>query len=242
MSEETGEPFVLGHKQTVVGSFYESLAHKIFGGELTRDENGDLCLWRSETSIEVKASGFNSAYGFRLSVEQIKKYERLNGFPFNRVWYVLFAYKNRPRRTDEGKHSSELAIHTEKPDVERFLAEQTLWCVLVDLSIVTGWRETRKSSTKSVLGHLGSETIDLQCKVLAPLFDVSPVMGLMALNFEPHSLSTLSGKIEVPLQLDLFNTFTVRFPVVAILPRSEASRVQKSLRRRGFRLKRDVLL
>lgn len=238
---DTGETFVLGHKQTIVGSFYERLAHNVFGGNLTQDTNGDVCLWRSETSIEVKASGFRSPYGFRLSVDQIEKYARLNGFPFRRIWYALFSYENR-RQTRDGKRQTELAAHSEEVAVQRFLAEHTLWCLLVDFSVVKDWRETRPLSKKSILGHLGMETIDLPCKTFAPIFGEHPIAGFRVLNFAPSILGTLSGKATVAMELDLFTTQEVQFPVMMVLPHEEISQVQRNLRRRGFRLRRNAIL
>jgi hypothetical protein len=89
-------------KRTFVGRFAEEMLREIIGGELTRDEFGDLCIWDRERAVEIKSSSVPSSYGFRLSVEQINNGRRVRNFPFQSVWYALFAYSNPNKVGEEG--------------------------------------------------------------------------------------------------------------------------------------------
>lgn len=238
---ETPETAVVGDKHTFVGQFFENLAHKIFGGDLSRDESGDICLWRTETTVEVKASGTQSSYGFRLAVEQIEHYERVSVFPFSRSWYVLFAYRNRRLRDNDRKQHSELSYHTSPQAINRYLAGAIEWGLLVDLSIVTGWKETMPRSTKSILGHLGAETVDLKCRAAHVFMNGGLVDGLKALDLNPTNYGTLRGRIKASLRPDLFSEEFVSFPLTAILPSGELPQVQRMLYRRGFRTQREQI-
>lgn len=238
---ETPETTVVGDKHTFVGQFFENVAHKVFGGDLSRDENGDICLWRTETTVEVKSSGLQSSYGFRLAVEQIEHYERVSVFPFSRSWYALFAYRNRRMRGDDGKQHTELSYHTSPRDINRYLANAVEWGLLVDLSIVSRWKEIMPRSTKSILGHPGAETIDLKCRDAHGFVNGGLVEGLEELDLNPANYGVLHGRIKAHLRLDLFCEEFVSFPLTAILPSGELSRVQRMLYRRGFRTRKELL-
>ena len=95
-----------GDKHTFVGQFFEEVSHHFLGGDLTRNDDGDICLWRTDTAVEVKSSSYQSSYGFRLGVEQIEHYERISVFPFTRSFYTLFAYRNphMPSKTSSVFH------------------------------------------------------------------------------------------------------------------------------------------
>jgi len=231
----------VGDKHTFVGQFFENVAHRVFGGDLSRDESGDICLWQTETTVEVKASGIQSSYGFRLAVEQIEHYERVSVFPFSRSWYALFAYRNRRLRGEDGKQHTELSYHTSPKDINRYLADAIEWGLLVDLSIVSGWKETKPRSTKSILGHPGAETIDLKCREAHAFMNGGLVDGLKTLDLNPTNYGVLHGRIKTSFQPDLFTEAFVSFPLTAILPSGELSRVQRMLYRRGFRTRKELL-
>ncbi len=240
METESQENIVVGDKTTFVGQFFEAVGHHILGGDLSRNENGDICLWRTETAVEVKSSGVQSSYGFRLSVEQIEHYERVSVFPFSRAWYMFFAYRNHSRKNGGGKRASELSLHTTPAAIRAYLADAIVWCLLVDLSIITRWRETRPHSTKSILGHLGAETVDLKCPYVHEFVNGGLADGLKGLNLDPASYGTLFGNVKATFQPDLFTEHLVHFPMTAVLPSSEIRSVQRMLSRRGFRLRQGV--
>ena len=228
-------------KQNIVGDFFENVAHTLFGGELSRNDNGDLCLWKTGTSIEIKSSGFSSPYGFRLALSQLEKYERIATFPFERVWYVLFAYENRRQTTKTGRRSSEMATYTERAGVQGFLAERIKWCVVVDISVVSHWKNELTHSDKSIPCHPGDKSIDIQCKNLDPLFNGNSYGVLKTMgSFGISEKIVLGGYLAFPVTVDLLHTFPLKFPIKMVLPWNYAGRVQKRLYRRGFRLKREL--
>jgi len=229
-----------GDKHTFVGNFFEHVGHRILGGELTRDQDGDICLWRTRTSVEVKSSGAHSSYGFRLSVEQIEHYEELSSFPFNRVWYVLFAYRNNRVRRQNGLRFSELSEHENPVSINRYLAGSALWCIILDLSIVSAWKRKFPHSTKSVIGHKGMKTVDIKPRVIHTFSNGGLTEGLKDLDFDPKKFVLLSGKVRTKIEPDLVSEHTIKFPITAILPVSEASSFQRMLLRRGFRLRRVI--
>ena len=228
----------IGDKQTFVGQFFEEVGHRILGGDLSRDADGDICLWRTETTVEVKSSGDQSSYGFRLSLEQIESYERARIFPFNRAWYMLFAYRNHSQRSGKGKRVTEFSKHVTPLSINNYLANTVSWCLVVDLSIISRWKETRPVSTKSIIGHLGTKTVDLKCRDIHSFANGELSLGLKSLDLDPTKFGTLSGTIQTRVQPDLFSEYLVKFPMTAILPSAEISSVQRMLKRRGFRLQR----
>lgn len=223
-----------GQKQPIVGDFFERLGHQIVGGELTRDETADICLWRRGVALEVKSSGYKSSYGFRLDIEQIEYYERASEFPFNRAWYLLFAYRNN--RATSGKRRTELAKYTATASIDRYLAGAIQWGVLIDLSIVRRWKETLPRSTKSVMGHLGTETIDLKCEMVHSFSNGGFAEGLKELGLKPAEFVRLSGMIKAELP---GNLFAVEFPLTIIMPSDKADSVHRGFNRRGFSLRRE---
>ncbi len=223
-----------GARQGVVGEFFEQVAHRILGGDLSRDETGDLCLWKTRTAVEVKSSCYKSSYGFRLSVEQIEHYERVARFPFDRSWYLLFSYRNNRVVGEGGKRSTELSLHRSALGANHYLAEATLWGLLVDISIVSRWKEVVAHSTKSILGWPGKETVDLKCRELYPLTNGGLARGLGELGFSPLDFSALNGTILAEIKPDMFRTFYMRFPLRAVLPKRDAKSLQRILKLRGF--------
>lgn len=228
-----------GDKHTFVGRFFEEVGHSILGGDLSRNDDGDISLWRTETCVEVKSSGHQSSYGFRLSVEQIKKYEQISLFPFNRAWYMLFAYRNI-RKAKDGKRVTELSVHEIPLSINNYLAKSVLWCIIVDLSIVSRWKEVLPHSTKSVMGHYGLRTVDLKTRDVHALANGRFAEGFRELGLDPANFGRVSGQIEPRVQIDLFNEYKISLPITAILPKAEFPSFQRMLKRRGFKLGKMV--
>lgn len=233
--------YLSGSKQTFVGRFFEEVAHNILGGELCRDGDGDICIWRQRTTVEVKSSYVKSSYGFRLATEQIAEYERLAAFPFDRSWYMFFAYRNNQVKDTSGKRRNELAQHKSPVAVDKYLAEAVEWGLLVDLSVVSRWAAARPHSEKSILGHPGAKTVDLKCKELYRLTNGGLHQELTKLGFPPGEFGTLSGTVFCNVSPDLFSTYPVRFPLRVVLPSTEVRGVQRMLRRRGFPLEASAV-
>lgn len=231
-----------GYKCNVVGQFFEKVGHQIVGGDLSRNVDGDICLWGTGTTIEVKSSSDQSSREFRLSVEQIENYERTSVFPFDRAWYVLFAYRNHSPRRGKEKRKSQLSEHDDLLVINDYLANAVLWCLVVDISIVSRWKETRSHSTTSIMGHIGTRTVDLKCKYVNVFANGGLAKGLKELNLDPREFATLVGKIKTRVRPDLFSEYTLQFPMTVVLPAVEIPSAQRTLRRRGFRLKRSEIV
>ncbi len=221
----------IGLKHTIVGNFYEQVGHQILGGSLSRNDDGDICLWRLATSVEVKASGYKSSYGFRLSLEQIERYGKISRFPFDRAWYMFFAYRNN--RGKRGERSTELAQHTTAEAVRAYLASATMWGLIFDLSIVERWRKTRSVSSKSIMGHLGSQTIDVRCSEAYDFANDGLHFGLTQLGVNPIAFSTVTSRIKLSTTIGDV-TYRLAFPLRAVLPCAELPRLERLLRRRGY--------
>lgn len=229
----------IGDKHTFVGQFFENVGHHILGGELSRDESGDLCLWRQETSVEVKGSGSQSSYGFRLSVEQIRHYQRIQFFPFSRVWYMFFAYTNKSKRNKQnGSKESQLSKHSDPWSINTYLAKSLEWCLLVDLSIVSKWEEKLPHSRKSVMGHRGMETVDLKPRYVYEFYNGGLETKLTDLELNPKYFGVIHGQIKTQVKIDLFNEHEIAVPLTAIIPSCEVTSLQRRLRRRGYKLNR----
>jgi hypothetical protein len=227
-----------GQKHTFVGNFFEEVALRILGGDLTRNDDGDINIWRSETTVEVKSSGHLSSYGFRLCVEQIDWYNNISQFPFSRAWYVFFNYRNGSRKTEGGKRVSELSVHNDPLSVNKYLASSVIWCTILDLSIVNRWKELLPHSTKSVMGHPGKETVNLKPTSVHHIANGGFAHGLRELNLNPDDFNKVTGHIEMRLQPDLFSEYDMSFPVTAVLPKEESRSFQNILKHRGFPLER----
>lgn len=231
-----------GGKSNIVGNFFESVAHAMLGGELARNDDGDICLWRTSTTVEVKSSGTQSSYGFRLSLEQIEDYRRRLSFPFNRAWYTFFAYENRSLKHGDGGRRTELSLCTNVEDINAFLVEKVRWCLLIDFSIVERLRDVLPTSERSILGHAGAQTVDIPCKRAYGFTNGALRQELENLTLQPAAFSTLYGRVKLRLSLDLFNTdFLVKFPFTAVLPNDSVRSAQHMLRRRGFLLHREAV-
>lgn len=228
-----------GYKQVIVGRYFEQLAQQVFGGELCRNENGDLCLWRHGTAVEIKGSGYQSQYGYRLDLPQIDRCKARVPFPFSRAWYALFAYDN-PRLP--GTRSSKMAPHVTPESVSSYLSDSLSWCVVVDLSIVHAWKEVFPKSYTSILGHLGTPSIDILCPALSRYTGADLSSILQSLRLNPREYAILSGGVKVTAQWEHVIGRVLSFPMTAILPKADVRSFQRLMRRRGFQFSsRSVL-
>lgn len=233
------EAHLKGQKHTFVGNFFEQVAHKMLGGDLVRNDDGDLNLWRSETTVEVKSSGHLSSYGFRLNVKQIEWYNSIRHFPFSRAWYVFFSYRNSSRKMESGSRATELSVYNDPLSINKYLASSVQWCVIVDFSVILGWKNSLPHSTKSVMGHRGMETVDVKTGSVHHIANGGFVNGLKRLDLNPEKFNKISGEIQMSLRPDLFNEYDLRFPVTAILPSGDELRsIQSILKQRGFSVRK----
>lgn len=223
-----------GAKPTMVGRFFEEVIHCILGGKLTRDEDGDVCLQKEGVTVEVKSSGEKSSYGFRLDTEQIESNSRKIPFPFDHSWYVLIAYRNRTLPGGNGSRSTELAKHNSEASVRRYLSQAILWAVVIDITLVERWSETRPVSRKSILGHLGTKTVDIKCQEVWKLVE-NTATELEKLGFPPDQFKKICGTTEDVLT----KKFKTGFPLVALLPASQVPMAKAIFRNRGIRLRRN---
>jgi hypothetical protein len=220
-----------GYKQVIVGEFFERAAHAIFGGELCRNGDGDICLHRQSTTIEVKGSSEQSSYGFRLDLEQVERYESMVPFPFLRAYYVLMAYNNPQSRRSR---TSQMAPHVTPKAVCAYLRWSVSWCVVVDLSIVTKWKEVLPRSRTSILGHLGTETVDIRCRDMAGYINGGLAGKLAPLGLPASEYGIASGRVKLGVEMGHEQPYQLNFPMYAILPRGELRNFRRRLNRRGF--------
>lgn len=216
------------------------MAHAILGGELTRDEWGDICLWRQHTSIEVKGSGSQCGHGFRLNTKQIGDYQRIP----NKVWYMFFAYRNKSiRNKRSGKRRTQFSYHNTPVSINRYLASSVEWCLLVDLSIVTEWEKTIPYSYKSVVGNYGMETVDVKRKHMEHFSNGGLATGLSDLGLNPQEFDVLHGEVETTIKVkpDLSKEYRVVLPITTILPSCETNSLRRRMSRRGFKLNKRAL-
>jgi len=221
---------VIGLKNFYVGQFFEEVAHTIIGGEHIQAEEGDIVHWKSSTGFEVKASGLQSSYGYRLDIDQVDRYEELNAFLYDRMLYVFFAYNNPSVRNAKGGRSTMLSHHHESVGVNRYLAQAVSWCVIMDFSIVARWRALRRISTKSVMGHLGTKTVDIRCREVHGLANGGFSAGLTGLGLDPTTFVVMDSNVDILIDSDLFEKYQMRFPITAVVPEKEMKHIQKSLR------------
>jgi len=221
---------VIGMKNFQVGQFFEDVGHALIGGELTRHEDGDIVLWDASATIEVKASGLQSSYGYRLDIDQIDRYGELSAFPFDRAWYMFFAYNNPSVRNEKGGRSSALSRHSDRVEVNRYLARAVSWFVLLDHSIVAQWRALRRVSTKSVMGHLGTKTVDVRCREVHSLANGGFATGLTELDLDPAQFAVMDSKVDIVVDTDLFEKYRMRFPITVVTPVKEIKHIKKALR------------
>lgn len=233
-----------GDKHTFVGQFFEELGHVSLGGILTRDNRGDIFLPDSNTLVEVKGSTYQSSYGFRLSVDQIENYEnRLSSGSCERVWYMLFAYRNRSQMDRSiGRRVTELSRHVTATSVSDYLTTSVMWSVIIDLSIVSKWKEMMPKQTKSIMGHLGMRTIDVRCRDLETIVThgLHPYLSQLGLN--PINFSKLvgEGSVRVPQVSPIGDS--IQIPITAVVPSSDVKLLRKILVRKGFKIKRNTSL
>lgn len=218
----------IGQKHTYVGQFFEEIGCTIMGGMLTRDERGDFFLPKSKTGIEVKGSTFQSSYGFRLSLQQIEQYEsRVLSHEVESCWYMLFAYRNRSLRIGEGnKRITELSQHRSSRSISAYLSSAVKWAVLVDMSIVSRWKETLPRQKKSIMGHLGMVTVDVKCSVLEEIVEKRLASHLVEIGLNPQDYRRLT--------FDVKGYSSAEFPVTAVLLVEQALTLRKILKSRGL--------
>lgn len=230
-----------GDKQNMVGRFYEDVAHRLLGGEILRNEDGDIGLDEEGVTVEVKSTYLQSSYGFRLCVAQIADYGRLKIFRYDRAWYTFFAYDNpKVKDVKRGKVTNALARYKRKGPVKDYLAERTRWGLILDHSIIQRLMETRKHSTKSVMGHPGKETIDLKAqRDIYPLTNGGLRKALESLGLNPDDFAVLECQVLTRVQPNMFEDYSLGFPVRVVVPQEEAKLAQKIFARQGFSLKRE---
>ncbi len=231
MKKET-DPDV-DRKKSIVGKFYEKASHRTLGGKLTRNEDGDLCLWDIDTTVEVKGSSYQSSQGFRLDREQIEGYEQLSLFPFSRALYLFWAYQNPSRATgQERRRSTALSAHKTPEAINEYLARNTLWCLVYDLRIVSRWRETLPISTKSNRGHQ-VDTVDLKCHAVHDLANGGFSEGLAKLDLNPDDFAVLTSSIKIGFTLDGAR-YRVACPLTAVLEKEKLPILEEWLAGRGL--------
>lgn len=218
----------VGQKHTYVGQFFEELGHVLMGGILTRDERGDIFLPSSMTSIEVKGSTFQSSYGFRLSLDQIEQYEsRVQSREVESSWYMFFAYRNRSLSIGEGgRRVTELSAHRSSDSINAYLSSAVMWAVLVDVSIVRGWKDTLPRQRKSIMGHLGMVTVDVKCSVLQEIVERNLPGHLVEIGLNPKGYRRVTFNVK--------GYSSTEFPVTAVVLAEQALTLRKVLKRRGF--------
>lgn len=229
------------NKQNPVGNFSERVLQRIVGGVLTRNEDGDICLESENATVEVKSCCLESSYGFRISTEQLRHYERIgNGFPYDHMWYGLVAYKNpRLRDGQTGKKVTTLSRCDTVASIEKHVANSLSWCLLVDLSIIRRLSEVLPHSNKSVMGHPGMETVNLHAKkTVYPFANGGLAQSLVDLGLDPESFGVLTGRIKTTVEIGLYDKYPILIPEVRVVVLKEAlSFVRRALRRQGFRLR-----
>ncbi len=233
-----------GDKHTFVGQYFETLAHSFLGGELTMDKRGDIFLPSPKISVEVKGSTYQSSYGFRLSVDQIESYEQeLSSGSSKRAWYMLFAYRNKSRMDPVlGRRATELSKHTTSSGVGGYLASSVMWCVLLDLSIVSQWKKMMPQQTKSIMGHLGMRTVDISCRDLEMIVFHGLHQHLGNFGLNPDNFNKLVGEWGLRGHDGSPIPDSLLVPITAVVPSSDAKLLRKILVRRGFRMNRETSL
>lgn len=207
-----------GQKNPIVGRFWERVGHKIIGGELERNANGDICRWDKSLTVEVKSSGHASHYGFRIDLGQLEKNEQLNSFLFSRKWYMFFVYRNKSVR--KNGHRSEMAPYVSPSEIRRYLARRAMHCLVLDLSIIQRVREFYPHSTMSVLGHPGTPTVDLVWRRAYTFTNGGVREELLKLGLEPQDYGILRGQVRVSIREE-DERHRVRMPLAVVVPRAQ---------------------
>ncbi len=227
------------NKQNPVGNFFERATQRVVGGKLMRNHIGDIYLEEENTVIEVKATCLQSSYGFRLDTDQIDRYAAQTRFPEDRrVWYALCAYDNPRVKNEWGKSVTGLSLHQSVPDIEGYLAARVRWIVLVDFALILKWRELLPHSTKSIQGHLGTETVNLHAKrIVYPFANGGLVGGLRGLGLVPQRFRAVHGKIKAvvhpdPVEKLAFDKYSLLVPEFrAVVPGYDLPVVRRVLHR-----------
>ncbi len=228
-----------GYKNTFVGNFFERVMADMTGGNSRKDGSGDVFLKESRTSIEVKASGSQSAYDFRISPTQLEDYrQRICAGQSKSVWYALFWYTNRALRNPEtGVRRTELSEYNDPKSINPFLAKRADWCLVVDITLIEAWHQMIPYSNKSLIGHLGRRTIDLKRRYLTDFLQNRTASGLKELGLDAEDYSFLSGGINRPISAEPFGTYQVNFPVYTVLQKVDAQKTRKRFSSRGIVLR-----
>ncbi len=183
-------------KRTLVGQHFERCGRRILGGKIVRNGEGDIIISKLGVTVEVKASGNRSSYGFRCDLSQITRYEdRLRG-RFSRGWYLFFCYENLERRKG-GRKVTALSKHETKAAVVRYLRKHTVWALLLDLSLIKAWRASKPISTRSIEGHLGTPTIDIGCNSAHTLAAGDFARILESLNLDAAAYKRIRGTVRL---------------------------------------------
>lgn len=213
---------MIGTKQNIVGQYFEALAHDLLGGERACEGCGDIHLWDYETLVEVKSSGDQSSYGFRLRLSQIDEYEiiRKAGFPFRRVWYTFFAYSNGRLPTLDGSRRTMLSQYVESASVQRYLSRSILWGLVVDFEVVRRWQETLRHSSMSILGHPGMKTVDIYYKRIQRFLNGDARAAVAELGLDPGAYRSITRLVDGRAATNS-GTHESKFPLTVLLPREE---------------------
>ncbi len=223
-----------GYHQTVVGDFFEKLTQRIFGGNLSRNKQGDVYIEKDNLAIEVKSSSESSFYGFRLDLEQVESYRQSSVKEGRRTWYVFYSYSNKRLRGVDGFRRTELSLQSSEEEIKNFLAEHIRWCIVVDLEIICPWTKIKPISRKSIMGHPGTKTVDLYCQEVRDSVVNRPEEWLGELGFTSESFSHLTSEIKFSWKIDPKTAQPLQFPLYLV---TREPKTLSCLRRRPLRMR-----
>lgn len=230
-----------GIKKIWVGQFFEHATKEVTGGELTRNEDGDVSDRRYAVLSEVKARSRQASRGFPLDTDQIDRYAlSVGSFPWE-TWkqglYWFYAYNNPSKRVGR-KSSTALSHHKTEAAVREYLTKNMLWCVVVDLTIVAHWRGVRPVVTGSIQSHENTPTIDIRHRDLEHLVNGGFREELTKYDLDPERFEVLGSHVSLDLRPTLFERYNLSFPLTAVLLKEHVSTAQRIFKRRGFPLRR----
>jgi hypothetical protein len=223
-----------GYHQTVVGDFFEKLTQRIFGGNLSRNKQGDIYIHKDNLAIEVKSSSEKSHYGFRLDLEQVESYRQSGALTGRRTWYIFYSYSNQRLRHTDGTRKTELSLQSSGEEMCSFLAKHIRWCIVVDLEIIQPWTKVKPISRKSVMGHLGTKTVDLSCREVRECVVNRPEEWLEELGFTSETFTHMTGEVRVNWKVNPEIVKPLFFPLFLI---TREHHTFSCFRRRPLRIK-----
>jgi hypothetical protein len=230
-----------GKKKIWVGQSFEHITKETTGGELRRNEDGDVCDPRYSLTSEVKARA-RQAGDYPLDTAQVDRYSlSVGGFPwekFKHGLYWFYAYNNPVKR--EGKKSrTALSKHITEAAVREYVSNNILWCVVVDLSIVAHWRDAPgRVVTGSIQSHADTPTIDVKHRDIEHLANGGFHEELAKYELDPERFDVLSGKVNLDFRPTLFERYQLNFPITAVVLKEDVSTVRKMFAQRGHKLRR----